>query len=111
MNLVGSQSRLRAVPHARRLLEELIKCALGVLFGSLGSEVMPMGEWRTVYILSRKRAVYALFAGERVSAGLFSQNRCATATPAAATADTRKPLRFIMIDSGKCESQFPLFAT
>jgi hypothetical protein len=33
-----------------------------------------MREWRTVYILPRQCPVYALFAGEWVSAGHFSQN-------------------------------------
>jgi hypothetical protein len=70
-----------------------------------------MREWRTVYILPRQRPVYALFAGERVSAGPFRRTGCATATPAAAAADKRKLLRLIMSHSEKSESQFPTFAT
>jgi hypothetical protein len=52
----------------------IIQCGLGVLFGSLRSEVMPMREWRTVYILPCQRPLYALFAGEWVSARHLSQN-------------------------------------
>jgi hypothetical protein len=37
----------------------------GVLFGRLQAEMMPQAEWRTIDILTRQRAVDALFPVER----------------------------------------------
>src|ERR1700721_148377 len=74
---VTRRLRIRIIAHhlhnVRLVLPVIIECGLGVLFRSLRSEVVPMSEWRTVYILPRQCPVDALFAGEWVSAGHLSQ--------------------------------------
>src|ERR1700686_5141763 len=75
---VACKLRIRIVAHhfhdVRLVFPVIFKCCLGMLFGSLRFEVMPMREWWPVYIPPSQCPVYALFAGARPSACHLSKN-------------------------------------
>jgi hypothetical protein len=53
----------------------IIERRLGVHFGSLWTEMMPMGEGRPINIAACEGAIYALFASERLAARYLAENR------------------------------------